>query len=41
MGSVDQNFEISGHITFKRGLTITKHVVIFNVCGRVVEIDHI
>jgi hypothetical protein len=27
MGGVDQSFEISEHITFKRGLTIIEHVV--------------
>ncbi len=27
MGSVDQSFEISEHITLKRGLAITKHAI--------------
>jgi hypothetical protein len=27
MGCVDQSFEISEHITFKRGLTIIEHAV--------------
>jgi hypothetical protein len=27
MGNVDQSFEINEHITFKRGLAITEHVI--------------
>jgi hypothetical protein len=27
MGNVDQSFEISEHITFKKGLAIVEHVV--------------